>query len=68
MKTLHQKYSVVKTDGSPVDPRAQYFVLRIDTDYAAQIAMLTYADAIEGENKKFADQIRSWVAAYEISS
>mgnify|MGYP001591337887 CR=1 FL=1 len=64
--TLHQKYSGVKTDGSRVDPRAQYFVLRIDTDLAAQVAMLAYADAIEGENRKFADQIRAWVAAYEI--
>lgn len=27
---LHQKYIITKADGSPVDPNAIYFVLRLD--------------------------------------
>lgn len=29
-KGLHQKYIVAHADGSPVDPMATYFVLRLD--------------------------------------
>lgn len=29
---LHQRYNVTKADGSPTDPNAVYFVLRIDTE------------------------------------
>lgn len=29
-KGLHSRYNVTKTDGSPCDPRAVYFVLRLD--------------------------------------
>ena len=29
-KGLYQKYIIQKTDGSPVDPMAKYFVLRYD--------------------------------------
>ena len=30
MKRLKQKYIITKTDGTPVDPSAKYFVLRYD--------------------------------------
>jgi len=33
-----------KADGSPVDPNAMYFVLRIDTDPHARIALRAYAE------------------------
>lgn len=42
---LFNKYKIEKTDGSPTDPDAQCFVLRIDTDDAAQHALYEYADA-----------------------
>jgi hypothetical protein len=29
-KGLYKKYNIAHADGSPVDPNAQYFVLRID--------------------------------------
>lgn len=29
-KGLHQRYKITKVDGSPTDPRAVYFVLRLD--------------------------------------
>jgi formylglycine-generating enzyme required for sulfatase activity len=33
---FYRKYNVTKTDGSPVDPNAQYLVLRLDTDRAIE--------------------------------
>ena len=29
---LHQRYIVTKADGSPIDPKATYFVLRLDSN------------------------------------
>jgi hypothetical protein len=43
---LYQKYNVTKTDGSPVDPNARYFVLRLDTDAAARQAVLMYIETM----------------------
>lgn len=37
------KYIIAKADGSPIDPEACYFVLRLDTDEAARFAALEYA-------------------------
>lgn len=59
---LFQKYKIEKTDGTPVDPEAQYFVLRLDTDPYAREAMWEY---IEGMNRKgehdFAGQLMNWL-------
>ncbi|KKL93314.1 hypothetical protein LCGC14_1875890, partial [marine sediment metagenome] len=41
MKELYSKYKIQKMNGKPIDPNAQYFVLRLDTDPAARAAMLT---------------------------
>lgn len=60
---LRAKYIIGKADGSPVDPKAQYFVLRLDTDPAARIAALVYANCIAVTNPSFADDLRLWVAA-----
>jgi hypothetical protein len=40
---LYGKYIIQKADGSPIDPHADYFVLRLDTDPYARIAALEYA-------------------------
>lgn len=61
---LYSKYIVSKADGSPVDPKAQYFVLRIDTDKAARRGALEYSDAIERTMPELAADIRQWVALY----
>ena len=44
------KYKISKADGSPVDPDACYFVLRLDTDDAARYAMRAYAEEIDNDD------------------
>jgi hypothetical protein len=40
---FYKKYIISKADGSPVDPKAVYMVLRLDTDKAARAAAIEYA-------------------------
>jgi hypothetical protein len=40
-----------------VDPEADYFVLRLDTDPHAQKALAIYATSVESDNKEFADEL-----------
>lgn len=63
MSNLFSKYHITKNDGSPVDPNAQYFVLRIDTDSAARAAVMVYAMCIEKDDPQFAEELRAWVSA-----
>ena len=58
---LFDKYVVTKTDGSRVDPDAQYFVLRLDTDPAARYAVMQYAAYVGASDPEFADALRRWV-------
>ena len=53
-KGLYNKYVVTKADGSESDPRAEYFVLRLDQHQsdpkhreACRKAVVTYAKAIK---------------------
>jgi len=63
MKELYSKYKIQKMNGKPIDPNAQYFVLRLDTDPAARAAMLAYAVEMERFGEvEFAEGIRDWIA------
>jgi len=42
---LYGKYRIEKADGSPVDPRAMYFTIRLDTDPFARAATRAYIEA-----------------------
>ena len=64
MSNLYNKYIVTKTDGSPVDPNAQYFVLRIDTDPEARKALLHYSSLISQDDPEFANELAKWVLPY----
>lgn len=62
---LHTKYIITKADCTPTDPRAEYFVLRLDTYCedpchadACRKAVLTYANEIETHKPKLAYDIR----------
>jgi hypothetical protein len=60
---LHQKYiiSVKNAAVNQIDPHAQYFVLRVDTDPAARAALVTYAAQVESANPQLAQELREWV-------
>lgn len=68
MSNLFNKYIVQKSDGSPVDPRAQYFVLRIDTDPAARHALNAYALHIFKDDPQFSGQLLAWIEKCENAS
>jgi len=55
------KYIVEKSDGSAVDPNAMYFVLRIDTDPHARVALRAYARSIRASNPDFANKLDKWI-------
>lgn len=40
---LYEKYVVTKKDGTPIDPDAVYFVLRVDNDEDALFAAMLWA-------------------------
>jgi hypothetical protein len=61
----YEKYIIEKTDGAPVDPNADYFVLRLDTDKNARQAILKYAECIKEENPKLAENLKNRVDVYE---
>jgi len=61
---LYQKYIIEKADGSPTDPKAVYFVLRLDTDPAAREAASAYASACQEANSQLASDL--WALVDEI--
>jgi hypothetical protein len=61
MTKLFSKYKIEKADGSPVDPNAMYFVLRIDTDVHARIALRAYARSIRANDPEFANELDNWI-------
>jgi len=56
---IYGKYIIQKADGSEIEPEATYFVLRLDTDYAARKAMGQYARSVRKENSKLATDIEA---------
>ncbi len=44
-KGLYGKYRIEKVDGTPVDPRAVYFTMRLDTDRHARVAIWAYIES-----------------------
>ena len=56
---LYHKYVVIKRDGSPIDPKAEYFVLRLGTDGCAREAARVYADCIEPKWPGLAEDLRT---------
>jgi len=55
---FYGKYIVTKADGTPTDPEADYFVLRLDTDPLARKAARQYAkDAARAGLEMFAKQL-----------
>jgi len=51
------KYKVEKSDSTPLDPRAAYVVLRIDSDPLARRAVRLYAWLLAWVNPRAADEL-----------
>lgn len=69
---LHGRYRITKHDGTPCDPRAFYFVLRLDPYgddqghiHACRRAATLYCDAAPPHLKKVADELRTRVEAFK---
>lgn len=60
---LHAKYQISKANGDPVDPKAEYFILRLDENsphsVACRQALAAYADAIEATLPDLASDLRA---------
>lgn len=56
-KGIYGKYIIQRSDGKPVDPKAVYFTLRLDTDPYARVAMLKYAETCQDEQPELARDI-----------
>jgi len=61
-----KKYIISKSNGNPTDPKADYFVLRLDTDPNARIALVAYANAVRNYNKPFADDLDKKLSEYSL--
>lgn len=62
------KYIIEKVDGSPVDSEADYFVLRIDTDKNARIALSAYAEAVKESNPKLSEDLFFKLRGYPVDA
>jgi len=60
-KGLYGKYKIEKTDGTPIDPKAQYFVLRLDTDPYARRAIRKYAVYMDEVNPQLGRELKRWL-------
>lgn len=63
-KGLYGKYLIAKANGMPIEPKADYFILRLDTDKAARIAALVYAELIDEINHSLALDLRNRIAKH----
>jgi len=61
---LYNKYNITKADGSPMDPNAFYFVLRLDKDKHARVAAKAYAGSVRAENPSLAEQLEAKIKKY----
>lgn len=59
-----KKYIVSKVSGKPIDPKADYFVLRLDADPHARIALQAYADSVKTVNTKLACDLARHLRKY----
>ena len=56
-KGLYGKYIIQKADGEPVDPKAVYFTMRLDTDGHAREAVRAYIRSCREEQPELAGDL-----------
>lgn len=60
-----KKYIITKSNGEPTNPNADYFILRLDKDPCARIALLAYANSVRNYNREFAEDLDNILTKYE---
>jgi hypothetical protein len=67
VKGLYTKYIIQKADGSPVDPDARYFILRLDDGeyvHACRAAAAVFARHVRHHNPDLADDLARLLKDY----
>lgn len=67
---LYTRYRIAYADGSPVDPRGEYFVLKVNSEdprhaEASREALRAYSESIKGHNPILAKDLIDWVSEYD---
>jgi hypothetical protein len=57
-KGLYGKYIIQKSNGKPIDEKAQYFILRYDKCSHSRKALEAYCESISKENPMLANDLR----------
>lgn len=60
-KGLYNKYVVKKVEGE-TDPEAVYFALRLDTDPAARVAAMVYAELVAASRPELSRDLKNELA------
>ncbi len=55
------KYIVMKTDGTEIKKGSKYFVLNVNSDKHAIVAMKAYAESIREENKALYKEVLEYI-------
>ncbi len=66
IKGLYNKYKIEKMDKTSIDDNAQYFVLRLDTDRHARIALAAYAESVRIENVQLSEELAMWLSGINL--
>ena len=61
---LYNKFKIEKTDGTPIDEDAEYFVLNIAHDQHAAVAIYAYALSVREENAQLAYDLLSYFSEH----
>ena len=67
-KGIYGKYKVEKVDGSPVDPKAIYFTLRLDTDPHGRLAVRMYIASCREESPELARDLQELLEKIEVEN
>jgi len=62
---LKEKYIIKKSNGKALDFDADYFVLRIDKDPHARVALQAYAESIKEDNPEFYTDLKEKLKEYD---
>ncbi len=69
---FHARYRVTKADGTPCDPGAIYFVMRLDNNgsdlkhiKACRAGIIKYCDEMDGHLPQLCDELRALIRLLE---